>query len=123
MLDWYATEFRFGDVVSLVSDLVRGGRSPNLNTYRIIINACQRASQPQLALEVYAVMRAKKIPILQEVRKKKEKRREEEMKSQVKDEEENDRGAGASICIAYAQHRVCECQIASQALCLSIYGN
>ncbi len=67
MLDWYATEYHFGDVVSLVSDMVRGGRAPNLNTYRIVINACQRAGQAQLALEVFSVMRAKKIPILQEV--------------------------------------------------------
>ncbi|GAX74542.1 hypothetical protein CEUSTIGMA_g1991.t1 [Chlamydomonas eustigma] len=65
MLDWYATQSRFGDVVSLVCDMVRSGRAPNLNTYRTIINACQRADQAQLALEVYATMRARRIPILQ----------------------------------------------------------
>ena len=47
--------------------MVRSGRAPNLNTYRILINACQRADQAQLAIEVYATMRAKKIPILQKV--------------------------------------------------------
>ena len=61
-------EFRFGEVVSLACDMVRSGHAPNLNTYRILINACQRADQAQLAIEVYATMRAKKIPILQEVR-------------------------------------------------------
>ena len=60
-------EFRFGEVVSLACDMVRSGHAPNLNTYRILINACQRADQAQLAIEVYATMRAKKIPILQEV--------------------------------------------------------
>ncbi len=61
-------ESRFGEVVSLTCDMVKAGLAPNLNTYRIIINACQRADQAQLAIEVYAVMRAKKIPILQKVR-------------------------------------------------------
>ena len=46
---------------------VRSGCVPNLNTYRILINACQRADQAQLAIEVYATMRAKRIPILQKV--------------------------------------------------------
>eukprot|EP00798_Chlamydomonas_sp_ICE-L_P004335 gene4335-14448_t len=65
MMDWYAVEHRFGDVVSLVSDMVKHGRDPNLNSYRVIFNACQRCYQPQLAAEVYSIMRAKKIPILQ----------------------------------------------------------
>jgi len=65
MMDTYAQQSRFGEVISLACDMVHAGYKPNLNTYRILINACQRADQAQLALEVYAIMRAKRIPILQ----------------------------------------------------------
>lgn len=67
MMDWYASERRYGDVVSLLSDMVKAGRNPNLNTYRIMLNACQRCDQAQLAFEIYAVMKSKKMEILQEV--------------------------------------------------------
>ncbi len=72
MLDWYASQSRFGDVVSLVCDMVKSGRTPNLNTYRIIINACQRADQAQLAVEVYATLKSHRIPILQKARGRRE---------------------------------------------------
>lgn len=65
MLDWYASQARLGEVVSLVCDLVKSGRVPNLNTYRIILNACQRSEQGQLALAVFSLLRSKRIPILQ----------------------------------------------------------
>jgi pentatricopeptide repeat protein len=65
MMECYAS--RLGEVVSLTCDMVRSGRAPNLNTYWILIKACQRADQAHLAMEVYAVMRASKIPILQKV--------------------------------------------------------
>ena len=67
MMECYTSESRFGEVVSLACDMVRSGRAPNLNTYRILIKACQRADQAQLAIEVYATMKANKIPILQKV--------------------------------------------------------
>lgn len=45
---------RFGEVVSLLSDMVAAGRQPNLNTYRIIINACEFTDQAGLAFQVRA---------------------------------------------------------------------
>lgn len=68
LMDLYADQSRFGEVVTLLCDMVRSGGVPNLNTYRILINACQRADQAQLAIEVYASLRSKRIPILQKVR-------------------------------------------------------
>ena len=41
---------------------------PNMNTYRVLLNACQRTDQGALAIEIYEVMKAKRLPILQEVR-------------------------------------------------------
>lgn len=43
---------------------------PNMNTYRVLLNACQRTDQGALAFEIYAVMRSKRLPILQDVRGK-----------------------------------------------------
>ncbi|EFJ49645.1 hypothetical protein VOLCADRAFT_104228 [Volvox carteri f. nagariensis] len=65
MMDVYASECRFGEVVSLLSDMVAAGRSPNLNTYRIIINACAFTDQAGLAFQVFALMHANKVQILQ----------------------------------------------------------
>ncbi len=47
-----AARCRFGEVVSLLSDMVAAGRQPNLNTYRIIINACEFTDQAGLAFQV-----------------------------------------------------------------------
>ncbi|GFH18793.1 uncharacterized protein HaLaN_15654, partial [Haematococcus lacustris] len=67
LMDWYAGERRFGDVVSLLTDMTqRAMRTPNLNTYRVLLNACQRADQGALAFEVFALMKANKVPVLQE---------------------------------------------------------
>ncbi len=41
---------------------------PNMNTFRILLNACQRTDQGALAFEVYEIMKARRLPILQEVR-------------------------------------------------------
>ncbi|GLI62167.1 hypothetical protein VaNZ11_004747 [Volvox africanus] len=65
MMDVYASECRFGEVVSLLSDMVGAGCSPNLNTYRIIINACVFTDQAGLAFQVFALMHANKVQILQ----------------------------------------------------------
>eukprot|EP00198_Chlamydomonas_reinhardtii_P001964 XP_001691300.1 protein with PPR repeats [Chlamydomonas reinhardtii] len=65
MMDVYASEFRFGEVVSLLCDMVAAGRQPNLNTYRIIINACEVTDQAGLAFQVFALMHANKVHILQ----------------------------------------------------------
>ncbi|MEW5313850.1 MAG: hypothetical protein WDW38_005383 [Sanguina aurantia] len=67
MMDYYATHFRFGDVVSLLSDMVSAGLTPNLNTYRVVIVACQEAGQVQLAFEVFSLLQQSKIEILQEL--------------------------------------------------------
>ena len=56
---------RFGEVVSLLCDMVAAGRQPNLNTYRIIINACEVTDQAGLAFQVFALMHANKVHILQ----------------------------------------------------------
>lgn len=56
---------RFGEVVSLLSDMVAAGCSPNLNTYRIVINACAFTDQADLAFQVFALMHANKVQILQ----------------------------------------------------------
>lgn len=58
---------RFGEVVSLLTDMTAAGLSPNLNTYRILINACQRAGQAGLAFQIFALMHGNKIKVLQEV--------------------------------------------------------
>lgn len=58
---------RFGDVVSLLSDMISAGLTPNLNTYRVIISACQEAGQVQLAFEVFSLLQLSKIEILKEV--------------------------------------------------------
>ncbi|GLC36947.1 hypothetical protein PLESTB_000175400 [Pleodorina starrii] len=66
MMDVYASECRFGEVVSLLSDMAAAGCSPNLNTYRIVINACAFTDQAGLAFQVFALMHANKVPILQQ---------------------------------------------------------
>ena len=52
-------------MVTLVCDLVKAGRAPNLNTYRIILKACQRSEQGQAVLEIFTLLREKRVPILQ----------------------------------------------------------
>ncbi len=69
LMDWLASEGRFGDVVSLFTDLAqRAGHTPNVNTYRILFNACQRAGQAGLAMELFFIMKAKRVAIQQPVR-------------------------------------------------------
>ena len=45
--------------------MVAAGRQPNLNTYRIIINACAFTDQAGLAFQIFALMHANKVQILQ----------------------------------------------------------
>lgn len=42
-------------MVSLLCDMVAAGRQPNLNTYRVIINAAVRADQAGLAFQIFQV--------------------------------------------------------------------
>ncbi|KXZ51095.1 hypothetical protein GPECTOR_14g78 [Gonium pectorale] len=65
MMDVYASECRFGDVVSLLCDMVAADRQPNLNTYRILINAATLTDQANLAFQIFALMHANRIQILQ----------------------------------------------------------
>lgn len=53
--------------MSLLSDMISAGLTPNLNTYRVVIVACQEAGQVQLAFEVFNLLQSSKIEILQEV--------------------------------------------------------
>jgi len=67
LMDWYASQHHLGDVVTLLSDMTRRARhKPNLNTYRVLLNACNKAEQGALAFDIFAVMKAQRIPILQE---------------------------------------------------------
>lgn len=43
---------RLGDVVSLVCDMAEGGLRPDSFTFSAIFNACQRADEAELALDV-----------------------------------------------------------------------
>jgi hypothetical protein len=43
---------RLGDVVSLLSDMAAGEQRPDAFTFSAIFNACQRADEAELALEV-----------------------------------------------------------------------
>ncbi len=43
---------RLGDVVSLVCDMAEGGLRPDSSTFSAIFNACQRADEAELALDV-----------------------------------------------------------------------
>lgn len=52
-------------MVTLVCELVKAGRAPNLNTYRIVLNACQRCEQGSAVLEIFSLLREKRMPILQ----------------------------------------------------------
>ncbi|KAG2495157.1 hypothetical protein HYH03_006765 [Edaphochlamys debaryana] len=65
LMDIYASEFRFGEVVSLLCDMVAAGRQPNLNTYRILINACEYTDQAGLAFQIFRLMQVNKVQILQ----------------------------------------------------------
>ena len=48
---------RLGDVVSLVCDMAEGGQRPDSFTFSAIFNACQRAEEAELALDVARVMK------------------------------------------------------------------
>lgn len=43
---------RLGDVVSLVCEMAEGGIKPDAFTFTAILNACQRADEAELALDV-----------------------------------------------------------------------
>ena len=43
---------RLGDVVSLVCEMAEGGLRPDAFTFTAILNACQRADEAELALDV-----------------------------------------------------------------------
>lgn len=51
---WRSVAFlcRLGDVVSLVCEMAEGGLRPDAFTFTAILNACQRADEAELALDV-----------------------------------------------------------------------
>lgn len=59
LMEAYAVRWHIGDVVSLLGDMCRAGVAPSVNTYRVLLRACGRADQAELAFEVLNVMRAK----------------------------------------------------------------
>lgn len=44
---------QFGEAVRLVSNMVKGGQRMDTFTFTAILNACQRANEAQVALEVF----------------------------------------------------------------------
>lgn len=44
---------QFGEAVRLVSNMVKGGQQMDTFTFTAILNACQRANEAQVALEVF----------------------------------------------------------------------
>ena len=44
---------QFGNAVSLVQDMVKGGLQPDQFTFTAILNACQRANEAEVAFEVF----------------------------------------------------------------------
>ncbi len=69
MMDTYANERRLGDVVSLLTDMTQRAKlQPNGNTYRILLQACQRTDQAALAFDIFAVMKLNRVIIHNEVR-------------------------------------------------------
>ncbi len=46
--------------MSLLGDMVAAGRQPNLNTYRVLINAAVRADQAGLAFQIFQVRAARR---------------------------------------------------------------
>jgi pentatricopeptide repeat protein len=63
LMEQYAQEARLGDVLDILTHMSSAGVAPNANTYRILLHACQRADQAELAFEVYNVMRVTKVPV------------------------------------------------------------
>eukprot|EP00878_Enallax_costatus_P031002 GHUV01033828.1.p1 GENE.GHUV01033828.1~~GHUV01033828.1.p1 ORF type:complete len:253 (+),score=59.18 GHUV01033828.1:270-1028(+) len=59
LLEQYALRYQLGNVVSLLTNMVGGGIAPNANTFRILLLACQRADQAELAFELYQIMKAR----------------------------------------------------------------
>lgn len=57
LLNAYANRFRLGDVVSLVCEMAEGGLRPDAFTFTAILNACQRADEAELALDVARLMK------------------------------------------------------------------
>lgn len=63
LMEQYAVRFRLGDVVTLLTEMTAAGIAPNSNTFRILLLACQRADQAELAFELYHIMKAKKMQL------------------------------------------------------------
>lgn len=57
LINAHASNFRLGDVVTLVAAMAEGGMEPDAFTFSAILNACQRADESELGLDVFRVMR------------------------------------------------------------------
>jgi pentatricopeptide repeat protein len=63
LMEQYARDGRLGDVLDILTHMAAAGTAPNANTYRVLLAACCRADQAELAFEVYNVMRLTKVPL------------------------------------------------------------
>jgi leucine-rich PPR motif-containing protein len=59
LMEQYALRYRLGTVSSLLGRMMEAGVKPNPNTYRILILACQRAQQSELAYEVFQICKGR----------------------------------------------------------------
>lgn len=59
LMEHFALEHNLGKVVELFAHMLENRMKPTTNTFRILITACQRAGQVELAFEVLSAMKAR----------------------------------------------------------------
>jgi pentatricopeptide repeat protein len=59
LMEHFALEHNLGKVVELFAHMLENRMKPTTNTFRILITACQRAGQVELAFEVLGAMKAR----------------------------------------------------------------
>eukprot|EP00951_Prasinocladus_malaysianus_P047595 scaffold651157_cov47-Prasinocladus_malaysianus.AAC.1 len=57
MINVYAQSGSMGNAVVVVEDMVRAGVAPDRHTFGALIKVCQYCSEPELAFELYRLMR------------------------------------------------------------------
>jgi pentatricopeptide repeat protein len=58
-MEHYATGANMAKAVELLGHMLEAKMKPSVNTFRILITACQRAGQPELAFEVLSAMKTR----------------------------------------------------------------
>ncbi len=59
LMEHFALEHNLAKVAELFAHMLENRMKPTTNTFRILITACQRAGQPELAFEVLSAMKAR----------------------------------------------------------------